>query len=111
MVMGKTIQRDLMLCQPWLNNFMLSDADLLSGEQFSKYKKAAHQNNPSMKTLGLLPDMLLFARSMVLFLLWSQKFSLMDLTPLKIAKKLQKRFYQLFSTHSKKIMFSWKDAS
>lgn len=90
---------------------MLLDADLPNGEQSSKFKKDVPLNNQSMKMPGASPGTLQFVKRMGLFLLWNQKYFLMDLIQLKTAKKLQKRFYLLCLTPFKKIMFSLKDAS
>lgn len=46
-----------MLFQPWLNNSINSDADLLNGEQFLPLDKVFHLNKLSNKTLGDLQDM------------------------------------------------------
>lgn len=107
----KTLLRDLMLYQPWLNNSMDSDADLLNGEPSLKLEMDAQLNNQSMKMLGDWLDMPLFANKMVWSQLSNQKFFLTVLTLPKIAKELLKKYYQQSSSPSRRTMFYLKDVS
>lgn len=90
--MEKTIQKALMLYQLWQNSFMHWDVGLLNGELFLKFKKDVLLSKLFMKMLGDWLDMLLFANKMVLFLLLNQKYFLMAITLLNIARESLKEF-------------------
>ncbi len=107
----KTGPRDLILFQPWPNNFTNLDADLLSGELFYKSEKKCHLIRQFNKTLGFWRDTQLFVNKTVWFQLLSLKFYQMVHIQQNTVKKLLKKSWQPFSTHYNRTMSCWKVAS
>lgn len=83
------------------------DVDSPNGELFLKLMLMdVHLNKPFMKTLGDLPDMLLFVKKMVLFLLLNLKSYLMETTASMSLKPSPKELTKLSSKLWEIIKFS-----
>jgi hypothetical protein len=88
-------------------NIIKWDADSPNGELFLKLMLMdVLLNKPFMKTLGDLPDMLLFAKKMVLFLLLNLKSYLMETTASMSLKPSLKELTKLSSKLWEIIKFS-----